>query len=143
MSHRFPTHPFNTVSLVLCLILALVGGLMAPSLFAADDPSIQGELREGIQKAMEAFIGQRTVDGVFRIYDPVSDEVRTLKLQELHSGIVKKGDFYVSCADFVDPQGDLVDLDLLVVEDYGELTAVQALVHKVDGQKRPYSLESQ
>lgn len=48
----------------------------------------------------------------------------------------------VSCADFQAPDGTLVDLDFLVLPDGDEVKAVQAVVHSIDGEKRPYDLES-
>lgn len=109
---------------------------------AADDPSIKGELRASIQTAMGELIQRNTVDGVFRHYDPVAGKLLRLQLKELHDGIVQKGDFYVSCADFKDEAGNTFDLDFLVVPAGDGVRAVQALVHKSDGVKRPYHLES-
>jgi|TARA_B110000495_G_scaffold192771_1_gene197293 hypothetical protein len=60
----------------------------------------------------------------------------------LHKGVVKKGPFYVSCADFVDAKGRAYDLDFLVAGKGETLRVLQALVHSVDGEKRPYHLES-
>ena len=44
-----------------------------------------------------------------------------LKLKKLHDGIVKKGDYYVSCADFEDANGNLVDMDFFVLTRDGEM----------------------
>lgn len=123
------------------LMTVLLVGSGLPAL-AGDDPSIQGELRQKIQQSMTQYIDQMSVDGTLRQYDPVSGEPRELEFQELHDGIVRKGDFYVSCADFLAPDGTLVDLDFLVLPDGDEVKAVQAVVHAVDGEKRPYDLES-
>ena len=110
---------------------------------AADDPSIKGTLRTNIQATMSRFIDSHTVKQTFRIYDPVEDKMYKLKLDKLHEGIVKKGDFYVSCADFVDPEnGRKFDLDFLVLPDGEKLIATQAVVHSVDGKKRKYHLEN-
>jgi len=128
-----------------CLsLLAVVGviWLTVPA-FAGDDPSIQGEQRAGIQQAMKHFVGEHSRDGALLHYDPVGGELRRLKLEELHSGIVKKGDFYVSCADFRDQAGTLVDVDFLVLDMGDSFHVNQAIVHAVDGEKRAYHLESQ
>ncbi len=117
--------------------------LAASSSLAGDDPSIQGELRKGIQVSMKEFVDKQTIGGVYRHYDPVAGKLLELEPGEIHSGIVKKGDFYVSCADFVDPEGHKLDLDFLVIESGGELRTMQAIVHKVDGEKRPYDLENE
>ncbi|NOY15524.1 MAG: hypothetical protein GXP23_01075 [Gammaproteobacteria bacterium] len=115
--------------------------LTGPAAYAADDPSIKGGLRTGIQATMNTFIKNQTVDGTLRLYDPVEDELLKVKLKKLHPGIVKKGDFYVSCADFVDSNGRKYDLDFLVVPSGDKLITTQAIVHSVDGKKRKYHLE--
>ena len=110
---------------------------------AADDPSIKGDVRTQTQAAMNGFIEAQTVGGVVRLYDPVEGKLLELKFDKLHSGIVRKGDFYVSCADFVDDSGRKIDVDFLVIpDDSGKLRATQAIVHSVDGDKRKYHLES-
>ena len=119
-------------------LLLLWGGPAA----AGDDPSIKGQLRTQIQKAMNDFVGAQTVDGVVRIYDPVEGRLLRLEFDELHSGILRKGDFYVSCADFVDQAGRKIDVDFLVLPDSaGKLRATQGIVHSVDGSKRKYHPE--
>ena len=123
----------------LTLCLFLVSPLTA---YAADDPSIQGQLRTDIQASMQTFITQNTIDGQYRHYDPVSGTLRNLKPGKVHAGIVRKGDFYVSCADFTDAAGNTLDLDFLVLPTADGVRTVQAIVHKVDGNKRPYDLES-
>lgn len=116
--------------------------LMGAVSLAADDPSIKGKLRTNIQATMSQFINDHTVGQTFRIYDPVEGKLHKLKLDKLHEGIVKKGDFYVSCADFVDPRnGRKFDLDFLVIPDGDKLVATQAVIHSVDGKKRKYHLE--
>ena len=127
----------RTTALALFVLATCVVGAQA-----ADDPSIQGELRTGIQASMQDFVAHQTVDGVFRHYDPVEGRLLHLEQANLHAGIVKKGDFYISCADFVDQDGRKLDLDFLVVDAGGDLRTVQALVHKIEGDKRPYDVET-
>ncbi len=121
-------------------VLALIGLVGVPAM-AGNDASIKGDLRSGIQKAMSQFVEEQTVDGKVRIYDPVDGKLLALEFEEVHSGIVKKGDFYVSCADFVDQDGRKVDVDFLVISKSGKLQATQGIVHSVDGKKRKYHLE--
>ncbi len=117
--------------------------LAAPAAQAGNDPSIEGDLRKNIQAAMDSWVGEQTVDGTVRLYDPVEGRLLELKFEELHDGIVKKGDFYVSCADFADQDGRKIDVDFLVLPDGDELIATQAIVHSVDGKKRQYHLENE
>ena len=121
----------------ICMLLS-----MSTIAVAGDDPSIKGELRENIQAAMQSFIDQNSVGGVYYIYDPVDGKMLSLAFKELHKGIVNKGNFYVSCADFTDTGNKIVDLDFLVIPDGDQLLVTQAIVHSVDGQKRKYHLEN-
>ena len=119
----------------------LLVALAALPVVAGDDPSIKGELRTNIHAAMNDFVEEQAVDGVVRLYDPVEGHLLELKSYELHRGIVRKGDFYVSCADFVDAGGRKIDVDFLVIRDGDRLKATQGIVHSVDGKKRAYHLE--
>ena len=90
---------------------------------------------------MQEHIDRNSVKGDYVLYDAVTDDVLKLRLIRLHDGIVKKGDYYVSCADFNDPDGKEFDLDFFVVEEEGQFRAIQGVVHKADGVKRKYHLE--
>ncbi|HDH09245.1 MAG TPA: hypothetical protein ENG96_07210 [Gammaproteobacteria bacterium] len=125
------------ITLGLLALLLLTG----PVAYAADDPSIKGDLRTDIQATMDTFIKSQTIDGTLRLYDPVEDVLLKVTLKKLHPGIVKKGNFFVSCADFVDSKGRKYDLDFLVVPAGDKLITTQAIVHSVDGKKRKYHLE--
>ena len=116
--------------------------LLGSAALGADDPSIKGDLRTRIQAAMNSYVESQTVDDVVRLYDPVEGQLLRLQFKGLHSGIVHKGDFYVSCADFVDQDGREIDVDFLVLPDGDTLRATQGLVHAVDGKKRAYHLEA-
>ena len=118
----------------------LVAWLSAPA-FAGDDPSIQGPTRIGVQEAMKEHIGDNTVKDKYVIYDAVKGELKRLDFSALHKGIVSKGDFYVSCADFHDADGQKYDIDFLVVQKGYAFHVLQALVHKVGEEKRQYHVE--
>ncbi len=109
--------------------------------YGADDPSITGDTRKDIQAAMKSHIDENTVNGRYIIYDAVTGELKKLKFDKVHKGIVKKADFYVSCADFIDDGGNKYDLDLLVVKKDGDFRAVDTIVHSINGKKRKYHLE--
>ena len=123
------------------VIAALAAAAIGSTALAADDPGIKGEKRTAIRAAMQEHIDRNTVKGHYVLYDAVTDEVLKLRLARLHDGIVKKGDYYVSCADFTDADGDEFDLDFLVVERDGGFRALQGVVHKAGGVKRAYHLE--
>jgi len=124
------------------LSLVLLMALQVSVVSAGDDPSIKGKLRKNITKSMTKFIDRNTFQDSFVIYDPVLGELKKLTLVKLHSGIVKKGDFYVSCADFTDTRGAAYDIDFLVVDNEGRLRTVEAVVHSIEGKKRKYHLEN-
>ncbi len=117
--------------------------VMAAAGLAGDDPSIKGKTRTNLQKAMNQHIEHNTVKDKYVIYDAVAGELKKLDFAALHKGIVKKGDFYVSCADFVDAGGKKYDIDFLVVQKEDSFHVLQALVHSIDGKKRAYHLEGE
>jgi len=119
-------------------VVLLLGSLTAQ---AGNDSSIKGALRTDIAHSMNDFIQQQTIDGSMYIYDAVEGVLLKLKFDSLHSGIVKKGDFYVSCADFIAHDGRKVDIDFLVRSKGDVMLTTQALVHSVEGKKRQYHLE--
>lgn len=127
----------QVVTTALFTILAAASNIVT----AADDPSIKGDLRENIQQSMTDYIAQQTIEEHIYLYDAVKGALLRLKLDRLHGGIVKKGDFYVSCADFTDQNGNKVDIDFMVRQADNRLITTQALVHSVNGKKRKYHLE--
>ncbi len=123
------------------LIAALVI-LTASHAMAADDPSIRGDLRAGIQHAMMEHVAANTFDGKYILYDAVEGELLRLDFDSLHDGIVQKGDFYVACADFHAADGTYYDLDMLVADNGGGLRVLQSIVHKKGDVKRRYHVEN-
>ncbi|MCU7931239.1 MAG: hypothetical protein KZQ90_10590 [Candidatus Thiodiazotropha sp. (ex Codakia rugifera)] len=126
----------------------LVSGLLIAALpicgaaFAADDASITGETRSKIQSAMSEMIERNTINNVYSHFDPIKGELHDLDLVRLHDGIVKKGNYYVSCADFRNSKGKMLDIDFLVIEKDDGFVATQAVIHKADNKKRKYHLEN-
>jgi hypothetical protein len=131
----------NKMKSFLVTALGLSILLSTPVVLAADDPSIKGDLRQALIDSMLTYIENRMVNDTFYIYDASQGKLLKLKYDKLHEGIVKKGEFYVSCADFFDSSGKKIDLDFLVVKDDNHLKTIQAVVHSVDGKKRKYHLE--
>ncbi|NIS07390.1 MAG: hypothetical protein GWO07_01185 [Candidatus Dadabacteria bacterium] len=128
----------NKIFISLFFMVFMAAGIAS---HAADDPSIQGKPRDGSQTAMTNHINSNTFDGKYVIYDAVTGKLLKLDFKKLHAGLVKKGDFYVSCADFADTEGNKYDLDFLVGEKNDDYFVVQALVHKVNTDKRKYHIE--
>jgi hypothetical protein len=124
------------------VVIAMFVLLCITAAFAGDDPSIKGKSREGIQKAMQQHVNDNTVNGVYAIYDGASDDVKFLYFNKLHRGIVRKGGFYVSCADFADSEGRSYCVDLLAAEKNGQFRVVDSIVHKIGKQKRGIHLVS-
>ena len=88
--------------------------LLASTAHSADDPTIPAEEKALVQKAMEDHIAANRVGEDYIIYDAVSGDLRRLRFSQLHAGVVRKGGFYVSCADFTTSQGTPIDVDFLV-----------------------------
>ncbi len=130
------------MSKVKIVFFVLVTVLVIPfTAQAGDDLSIKGDLRSDIGASMNDFIQQQSIDGYMYVYDAVAGALLKLKLKKLHHGIVKKGDFYVSCADFLTHDGRKVDIDFLVRPTGEHFLTTQALVHSIEGKKRKYHLE--
>lgn len=122
-------------------ISILLIGLLVNAAYASDDPSIKGQLRADIQHAMNAHIKANDIKGEYVLYDALRGKVLRMKLDRLHEGIVSKGDFYVSCADFSDASGNTYDIDFMVAGDEKGLSVYQAIVHQDKTGKRLYHLE--
>ena len=121
------------------LMAAALALVMAGQALAADDPSIRGELRDGIQSAMLKHIAAHSVGGKYIHYDAVDGKLLRLDFDGLHEGIVRQGDFYVACADFNAADGTYYDLDMLVADtDDGSLHVLQSIVHRKGDTKRAY-----
>jgi hypothetical protein len=123
------------------IVLGLAALLQTTGVQAADDPNIPKERKAVVQQAMTAFIDANQVDDHFVIYDAVEGKLLRLRLAELHAGVVKKGEFYVSCADFTDGADNPVDVDFLVGGKGENLKVLEGVVHEVAGKKRPYHVE--
>lgn len=75
--------------------------------------------------------------GNFEVLDPDTNKTRKLSLTRVHERVGKTGDYYYSCADFQDvDSGELLDLDLDVADQNGQLKVVDVRVHKVGGKER-------
>ena len=131
----------NTIIGLRLATLLVISFWLASVALAGNDPSITGDLRENIKASMMSFIENRMVKDTFMIYDAGKGKLLKLKFDKLHDDIVKKGEFYVSCADFYDENGRKIDLDFLVIPDGEDMRTVQAVIHSVDGKKRKYHLE--
>ncbi len=116
--------------------------LISMTSFAADDPTIKGNLRTNISQAMSQYVEDQTIDGKIDLYDAVDGKLLSLTFDSLHAGIVKKEGFFVSCADFMDQQDRLIDIDFLVKQSGNTLKVTQAIVHSIDGEERVYHLEN-
>ena len=129
-------------TLIVTLAMALLFTLSGSAL-AGDDPSIKEKLRNKIHASMDNYIKQNTINGIYAHFDPVTGKLLRMKMGYLHSGIVKQGDFFISCADMIDQDnGKVVDMDFFVRNNFGEFVTTQAIVHKADGKKRKYQLET-
>ena len=93
---------------------------------------------ENIRSTMKAYVVEQSEEtGSFDILDPETDTVRNLTLVRVHERVGKTGDYYYSCADFTDTNtGELLDLDLDVEHENGELGVVDVRIHKASGKER-------
>ncbi len=94
-----------------------------------------------MQTAMQSFIDINAIDGKMYVYDAQKGEMLRLHFDVLHKEIVKKGDFYLSCADFTDQHNRKIDVDFLVRAKGDVMITTQPVVHSVAGNKRACHLE--
>ena len=109
---------------------------------AASGSELKDEEKQGVQTAMQEYIKVGTVDGVYHYYDPVEGKMLRMKGGDLHAGVKRQGAYYTSCADFVDQFDRNLDVDFIVVKEDSSFRIIQGLLHKVDGEKREYDLET-
>lgn len=122
-----------------CLIAGAVSlSTLAP---AADDPKIPKTEKDLVQQAMTQHISRLTDSRGFPVFDHTVGKLVRVKLDSLHAGVVKTGDVYASCADFVAADGTKFDIDFLVQQDKTSFEVVSALVHARNGKKSPYDVE--
>jgi hypothetical protein len=119
-------------------MLVLTSLIASNSANAGDDRSIKGELRKNIQNSMEQYIKKQTIDGKLYVFDSVENELLTLTSGKLRLNIVKDGEFYLTCADYVDQKGKKIDLDFMVRKSGDKFITTQTIVHAVDEKYRPY-----
>ncbi|GJL54934.1 MAG: hypothetical protein NPIRA02_20660 [Nitrospirales bacterium] len=98
---------------------------------------------DAVQKAMKQHIQGLTElngNGTYPVFDPETRSLVQLEFKELHDSVELKGrtnQYFVSCADFVAPDGTLYDLDFFVSTKHG---VVAALVHSKNGVHTDYNI---
>lgn len=104
------------------------GGAAAAKAPSADD----------IRQAMKDYVTQESEEtGTFDVFDPETGDMRELSLVRVHERVGKTGNYYYSCADFKDiNSGEMLDLDLDVEDQDGNLSVVDVRIHKVNGKER-------
>ena len=121
-------------------VLAAMSIMVSNISYAANDTSIQGPLRVNIQKSLETYKKVNTIDGKLYVFDAVQNKLLTLTSGMPRPGIVKDGGFYLTCADYIDQNGNKVDLDFMVKETDGKFITTQTIVHAISDKYRPYHL---
>ncbi len=91
-----------------------------------------------IRKAMKDHVlAQSAETGSFDVDDEETGNTRRLALVKVHERVGKTGDYYYSCADFTDiDSSEMLDLDLDVEDEGGELSVVDVRIHKLNGKER-------
>lgn len=93
---------------------------------------------ENIRQTMKDYVMEESKETeTFDVYDPEIGKARKLSLLRVHERVGKTGDYYYSCADFVDVEtGQMLDLDLDVEHKGGDLSVVDVRIHKLNGKER-------
>ena len=125
--------------LTLPILFHTARATITPALASEGTP----EFREAVQSAMLEYIDATAIDGKHLIFDPVKGDYVRARFTKLHTNLAKVADtFYVSCADFVDENGEIFDLDYMVAEQDGYWAVFQSVVHMRDGKVRDSHMES-
>ena len=123
------------------LSLALL--LLAGAAAWADHAGISTSHRDAMQTVMAKHIQhliKSNGNGRYPIFDPASRSLVQLEFKELHDSVEVVGRetvYFVSCADFVAPDGTPYDLDFFISENY---QVVAAVVHAKNGAKSKYDI---
>ena len=125
---------------VFLMIFALASLFTLNNVYAGDDKSIKGQLRKDIHDSMQHYLNNQTIGGQLYVFDAVQNKLLTLTSGKPRPGIVKDGGFYLTCADFIDQDGNKIDLDFMVKKNGNEFITTQTIVHAVAGQYRPYHI---
>ena len=130
--------PYYRPVFLLLFMLVFISLIASNSANAGDDRSIKGQLRKDIQNSMEQYVKNQTLDGNLYVFDAVQNKLLTLTSGKLRHNIVKDGDFYLTCADYTDQDGNKVDLDFMVRKSGDKFITTQTIVHAVGDKYRPY-----
>ena len=90
---------------------------------------------------MEQYITNQTIDGKLYVFDAVQNKLLELTSGKLHKRIAKDGEFYITCADYVDQDGQKVDLDFMVKTSGDKQVTTQTIVHAIADKYRPYHIK--
>lgn len=124
------------------LLAAFAAVLLAvPALASMQTIDLAPGEEAAIQKAMTTFVQDHTVKGHYVMYDALGAGFVPLTFKLIHPGVRMIGGFYVSCLDFVDADGTLYDIDLMVSKNDKGFVVQQDVVHGVGGKVRPYHNE--
>ena len=127
--------------------------LLAPALFhtaatagarkVSAASEVLPETQEAIQAAMLEYIDATAINGKHLIFDAVKGDYVEAQFTKLHKNLsVVEDTFYVSCADFVDGNGNILDVDYMVAESYGYWSVFQAVIHAREGAVRESHMET-
>ncbi|HTP84596.1 MAG TPA: hypothetical protein VMQ11_16715 [Alphaproteobacteria bacterium] len=88
--------------------------LLVPLLALASAPawSLSVNEKAGLQAAMQTYVDQQLVDGVFLYLDTKTGDTLKLHPVTAHPAMFTMGNRYVLCFDFRDDKGQPVNLDL-------------------------------
>ena len=127
-------HFASAFSLVLLLTTSVPGPKHA-GIFTTHRNAMQHVMATHIQELTES-----NGNGKYPIFDPESRSLIQLEFTGLHDSVEIKGrttPYFVSCADFVAPDGTVHDVDFFISKNY---EVVLAVVHAKNGTKTQYDV---
>lgn len=118
------------ISFLLTALLVLITPLRA------DDAAASAA-----RQSMHDFVVRQMINGTYYYYDPVEAQLLALRFTKIHDEVRRDGNFLMSCSHFNDQFGRSIDLDFLVLPKGSSYVTTQAIIHEIDGKKRPYQLQ--
>lgn len=114
------------------------GGAAAATQEQGGQAMMTAPSNDDIRNAMKNYVMETSkATGAFDVADPETGQIRKLELIRVHERVGKTGNYYYSCADFKDTvSGEMLDLDLDVADNNGQLSVVDTRIHKVNGKER-------
>jgi len=113
---------------------------MRKKCLAGSDNKIKGKIRQEIKAVINNYIMHKLFDEGYIIFMSDEHEIK-LYFGSLHKGIIKNKGVYANCSDFRDDDGNLYNVDFLVIKKSDSMFVSHTFLHYYDTYKGIQQLE--